>query len=135
MLSFSLIASLLAGLWGSGALLGWLVRVGLVPFLPVISKIADLALDAFAFVFRGLLGQLGRQFESVWGVLILGVAFYAGAWHFADWRPWHGLTKEKAAVHRTVKPAARLAPKVAAKRVVKEKDPWSIFDDRFNPFR
>lgn len=132
MISFSLIVSLLASLWGSGALLGWLVRIGLVPFLPVISKLADLALEAFSFVFRGLLGQLAKQFESVWGVLILGVCFYAGAWHFADWRPWHGFTKEKAAVHRVVKAAP--APKVATRPAKRKTDTRSIIEKHFNIF-
>jgi hypothetical protein len=134
MLSVSVILGMLASLWGSGALLGWLVRIGLVPFLPVVSKLADLALEAFAFVFRGLLGQLAKQFESVWGVLILAVVWYSSAWHWAEWRPWYGFTKEKAAVHRVVKPAAK-APKVARPATKAQKDPWSIFDDRFNPFR
>lgn len=132
MISFSIIASVIGGLWGSSAFLGWLVRLGIVPFLPVISKIAETAFDLLSIVLKGLFGAVARSFESVWGVLLLAVCFYSGAWHFADWRPWHGFTKEKAAVHRTV--ATPVAPKIARKTVKRDNDARSVFNRNFNPF-
>lgn len=134
MLSMSLIASIIGGLWGSSAFLGWLVRLGIMPFIPIVSKALELAFEIGAVVVRGLLGAIAKSFESVWGVLLLAVFFYGGAWHFAEWRPWHGFTKEKAAAHLRVSTRTEAAPKVAPKRQKPKTDTRSIFERNFNPF-
>lgn len=134
MFSASIIGSVIAGLWGSSAFLGWLMRIGVVPFLPVISKVFELAFDLASIVLRGLGGAIAKSFESVWGVLLLAAFFYGGAWHFAEWRPWHGFSKEKAAPHLRVATPAASAPKVAPKRQKSKTDTRSIFERNFNPF-
>jgi len=133
MLSFSIIASVIGGLFGSGAALGWLVRLGIMPFIPILSKLFELAFDLASIIVRGLGGAIAKSFESVWGVLLLAVFFYGGAWHFADWRPWHGFTKEKASIARAAERPAPKAPKVAQKAAKRDNDARSIFNRSFIP--
>lgn len=132
MFSASIIFTFIASLWGSGAVLGWLVRIGLVPFIPVLAPLASGAFELFGGLMRWLGSAAADCFEKPSRLVIITLAFYGGAWHFADWRPWHGLTKEKAAAHRVVKAAP--APKVAAKPAKRKTDTRSIIEKHFNIF-
>lgn len=132
MLSLPLILTFITSLWGSGALLGWLVRLGAIPFLPVLGKAGELALS-WAAALAGWLGTaISDCFEKPSRLVVMTLCFYGGAWHFADWRPWHGFTKEKVAQHRTVK--APVVPKVAVKPAKRKTDAKSIFDRNFAVF-
>jgi hypothetical protein len=132
MISASLIIGFVSSLWGSGALLGWLVRLGALPFLPVLGKAGELALNGLAAVGGWLGTAVADCFEKPSRLVIMTLCFYAGAWHFADWRPWYGFTKEKAAKHRVVKDVP--APKVAQKAAKRKTDTRSVFERNFNIF-
>lgn len=129
MISTTIILGVLGSLWGSGTVLAWLVRIGIVPFIPVLSSLAEVAFSLTGKVLTWLGAQLADMFEKPGRLVIMTLCFYGGAWHFADWRPWHGFSKEKAAIHRTVKAAP--APKVAAKRAQRKTDTKSIFERNF----
>lgn len=131
MISASLIVGLVTSLWGSGALLGWLVRLGAMPFLPVLGKAGELALNALGRVLSYLFQALTDCFEKPSRLVVMTLCFYAGAWHFADWRPWYGFTKEKVVAARAL---TQKASKVAVKPVQRKTDTRSIIERHFNPF-
>lgn len=115
------ITSILGFLWGGGALMGWIVRFGVVPLLasagPIMQgvlKVFDVALEALIWTAKALWIAVGVFFEKPMQLLPLMVAvFLSGAMYSGDWKPWHiGRAAPKAAVTSPQK----TKPAPAAKR-------------------